>query len=361
MIAARSSRCASHCARRSSRSTDPSSAALTTTTRIPAITAEAALVPCAEDGIRQTSRAGVAVGVVVGADGQQPGQLALRPGVRLDGDPVVAGHLGQPALELVDQAPVAGGVLGGRERVQVGEAGQAHRLHLGGGVELHRAGAERDHAAVEGVVAGRQPAQVAQHLGLGAVAVEHRVLEERRAPQQLDGQRVGRAGVDVVQLAGRDAEGAQHLLDGGQTGAARSTRSRRGRRRPAAAGRRSRGRPRRRPRRGPGPGPARCRRTRRARTSTPPSRSAAASTAAQRWVRRAMVRSPSGPWWTAYIDATTASSTWAVQMLEVALSRRMCCSRVCSARRYAGRPSASTLTPTSRPGRCRSRPAATAM
>ena len=39
------------------------------------------------------------------------------------------------------------------------------------------------------------------------------------------------------------------------------------------------------------------------------------------------------------------------------MSRRMCCSRVCSASRYAGRPSASTETPTSRPGRCRSRPA----
>ena len=36
-------------------------------------------------------------------------------------------------------------------------------------------------------------------------------------------------------------------------------------------------------------------------------------------------------------------------MLEVALSRRMCCSRVCRARRYARRPSASTETPTRRP------------
>ena len=60
--------------------------------------------------------------------------------------------------------------------------------------------------------------------------------------------------------------------------------------------------------------------------------------------------SPSGPWYTAYIDAITASSTWAVQMLEVAFSRRMCCSRVCSARRWAGRPAASTDTPTRRPG-----------
>ena len=76
----------------------------------------------------------------------------------------------------------------------------------------------------------------------------------------------------------------------------------------------------------------------------------------RRWIRSRSPRSPSGPWYTAYIEATTASSTWAVQMLEVALSRRMCCSRVCSARRYAGRPSASTETPTRRPGRCRSRP-----
>ena len=45
----------------------------------------------------------VAVGHVVGADRQQPGELALRAGVGLDGDPVVAGDLGQPALQLADQ------------------------------------------------------------------------------------------------------------------------------------------------------------------------------------------------------------------------------------------------------------------
>ena len=37
-------------------STDPSLADLTTTTCMPAITAEAALVPCADDGIRQILR-----------------------------------------------------------------------------------------------------------------------------------------------------------------------------------------------------------------------------------------------------------------------------------------------------------------
>ncbi len=56
MIAASVSACCSHFARRSSGSTEPSSAAFTTTTFIPAMTAEAALVPWADDGIRQTSR-----------------------------------------------------------------------------------------------------------------------------------------------------------------------------------------------------------------------------------------------------------------------------------------------------------------
>jgi hypothetical protein len=52
----------------------------------------------------------------------------------------------------------------------------------------------------------------------------------------------------------------------------------------------------------------------------------------------AIRRSPSGPCHTAYMPAMTASRTCAVQMLLVAFSRRMCCSRVCSARRSAGRP-----------------------
>ena len=78
-----------------------------------------------------------------------------------------------------------------------------------------------------------------------------------------------------------------------------------------------------------------------------PHRPAAAPAA---FTRRAMRVSPSGPCQTAYMPAITASSTCAVQMLEVAFSRRICCSRVCSARRMAGLPAASTETPTSRPG-----------
>ena len=70
---------------------------------------------------------------------------------------------------------------------------------------------------------------------------------------------------------------------------------------------------------------------------------------------------PWGPWYTAYMLAVTASSTCAVQMFEVAFSRRMCCSRVCSASRYAGVPSTSLDTPTRRPGSERSSLARTEM
>ncbi|MNV21999.1 hypothetical protein D3C71_1129540 [compost metagenome] len=62
---------------------------------------------------------------------------------------------------------------------------------------------------------------------------------------------------------------------------------------------------------------------------------------------------PFGPWYTAYMLAMLASNTCAVQMLEVAFSRRMCCSRVCMARRRAGLPKRSTETPTRRPGMSR--------
>ena len=67
-------------------------------------------------------------------------------------------------------------------------------------------------------------------------------------------------------------------------------------------------------------------------------RSRPPSPAVREAIRSAISRKPSGPWCTAYIDAITASSTCAVQMLLVAFSRRMCCSRVCRERRIRLRP-----------------------
>ena len=101
----------------------------------------------------------VAAAAVVRPDGQQPGQLALRPGVGLERDGVVAGDPGERVLQVSDQLPIALGLVERGERVDVRELGPGHRLHLGGGVELHRARAERDHRPVEGdVLVGQAPA-----------------------------------------------------------------------------------------------------------------------------------------------------------------------------------------------------------
>ncbi len=54
--AARSAVCSWALALRSSKSTLPSLSHATTTTRMPAITALAALVPCADEGMRHTAR-----------------------------------------------------------------------------------------------------------------------------------------------------------------------------------------------------------------------------------------------------------------------------------------------------------------
>ena len=56
MSAARSAACSCAFVLRSSKSTLPSSSQATTTTRMPAIAALAALVPCADDGMRHTAR-----------------------------------------------------------------------------------------------------------------------------------------------------------------------------------------------------------------------------------------------------------------------------------------------------------------
>jgi hypothetical protein len=68
-------------------------------------------------------------------------------------------------------------------------------------------------------------------------------------------------------------------------------------------------------------------------TSNPAARSPSAMSTVRAWTLWAIPFSPFGPWKTAYIDAMTASRACAVQTLEVAFSRRICCSRVWSARR----------------------------
>src|ERR1700750_1589473 len=82
MSAARSCACSCAFALRSSKSTLPSSSHLTTTTRMPAITALAALVPCADSGMRHTVRAPLprlSWEALMGMSATQFQQVALLP------------------------------------------------------------------------------------------------------------------------------------------------------------------------------------------------------------------------------------------------------------------------------------------
>ena len=108
---------------------------------------------------------------------------------------------------------VAAGLVERGEGVERAELRPGDRRHLGGGVELHRAAAQRDHRAVERHVLVRQRAQVAQHLGLGAVGREHRVGEVLRGAGQVRG--VGRAASgEVVTIVTPKATATRSITSG---------------------------------------------------------------------------------------------------------------------------------------------------
>jgi hypothetical protein len=153
----------------------------------------------------------LAARLVEGADDEEAGVFALRAGVGLEGDGGEAGDLGEPGFEVGEELRVALGLVGGGEGVELTELGPGDGEHLAGGVELHRARAERDHRVDEGKVLGLEALDVAEHLVLGVVAVEDRRGEERRGA----GVRSGEPG--ALDLGGeRGAGGAEEgdqLLD----------------------------------------------------------------------------------------------------------------------------------------------------
>ena len=146
---------------------------------------------------------------VPGADHEQAGVLALRARVGLQRDRREARDLAQAALEAREHVAVADGLVGRRERVQVGDLGPGDRQHLARAVELHRARAQRDHRGGQRQVEALEPAHVAQHLVLGVVALEDRVLEiaalarqrSREARRDLRGKRL-----DLRRALAEDAE-----------------------------------------------------------------------------------------------------------------------------------------------------------
>ena len=258
------------------------------------------MVPCALDGIRHTSRPTFPARLVVGPDGEESGQLALAPGVGLHGHLGVAGGLSQPCLQVVDQFEVAGSSRRGRQGMDVGEAPQPDRFHLGRRVELHGARTERDHAAVEREVAIRQTAQVAQHRRLGAVLREDGVHEDRPLSQQGLGQGVGRASGRASAIDGVLSSGSApnapstaatwagvvvspHVIPTRSSSTSRSKMPR-----PSASATTAAARP--------GVRATTVSKYSRCARATPARSSPAPTAAARAWTRRAMARRPSGPW-----------------------------------------------------------------
>ena len=125
---------------------------------------------------------GVVPAEVILANREQAGELTLRTGVRLKAHAVVAGDRHQPLFEVGDQFANACAVAVRREGVQPGEFGPGDGLHLGGGIELHGARPEWNHAPVERDVLVRQGTKVTQHRRLGAVPVESRMRQELTRP-----------------------------------------------------------------------------------------------------------------------------------------------------------------------------------
>ena len=83
--------------------------------------------------------------LVVAAHGKQPGVFPGGPGVGLERDRGETGDFRQPFFQFAEKLRVALRLLQRRERVELGKQGPREREHFARGVELHRAGAERNH------------------------------------------------------------------------------------------------------------------------------------------------------------------------------------------------------------------------
>ena len=92
----------------------------------------------------------LAFGLVEGFDDQQACIFTLRTRVGLQADACIACGLAQPLAQLFIEQGVAFELIGRCKGVHVGKLGPRDGNHLAGGIELHGARAQRNHAAIEG-------------------------------------------------------------------------------------------------------------------------------------------------------------------------------------------------------------------
>mmetsp|Transcript_22702 Transcript_22702/g.32923 ORF Transcript_22702/g.32923 Transcript_22702/m.32923 type:complete len:478 (-) Transcript_22702:1289-2722(-) len=155
----------------------------------------------------------VPVGLVVLADAKQSCVLALGTGVGLGGHRSKPRDLRQVLVQGLNQLHVPLALVGGGKGVHVADLGPGHGLHLHRGIQLHGAGPQGDHGGVEGQVLVLQGLEVAQHLGLRVVAVEHRVGHELRAAQERGARDGALGGGGHGVHVGVAAKGAEDGLD----------------------------------------------------------------------------------------------------------------------------------------------------
>ncbi len=160
---------------------------------------------------------------VIVTNRQQPRVFPLCAGVRLHTDGVVPGEFHQPVRKLANHLMISFGLFRRAERMQFSEFRPGDRNHLGGGVQLHGAGTQRDHRLVQRQIFTLQRVRIAHHLGFAVVTVKYRMRQNRIVTQHtlLNGTAIKRHvfiqcfNVQTVAVAQQNIEQLRHILTGG--------------------------------------------------------------------------------------------------------------------------------------------------
>ena len=109
---------------------------------------------------------------------QQARVFALCARVRLHTNGVVTGQFHQPVSQLRNHLLITFGLFRRAERVQFGKFRPGDGDHLGGGVQFHGAGTQRDHRLIQRQIFTLQRVHIAHHFGFAVVAIKHRMGED---------------------------------------------------------------------------------------------------------------------------------------------------------------------------------------
>src|SRR2546429_5617798 len=110
---------------------------------------------------------------MVRIDHEQSGKFSLRSRVRLERDGRESSDLSERAFQLVEQLSIPVRLIERGEWMDLRETRPGNRHHLGGRVQLHRAGAERNHRVYQGEGARLKLVHVAEHFCLRMVPVDY--------------------------------------------------------------------------------------------------------------------------------------------------------------------------------------------